>query len=1301
MCNHRCCHAHYVTLVRLPPSSSTNNPHAVMVLSWLALLMPLVLLSSVCLGSLDDTLVTLYAGPNRNGAESTYPLNAAVEDFQGPLGSALIPLDTVNPPYSPLLLVYTDRHWTGNRTVVSGRTDVDFSHLGVRSLRVVAYNDSFATVNLIGTTSGSFELAVDSEVRDFNDTITYVEFSSSTTGLVLQLFPQPQLRGEPMEFFATPFWQHGDLTNIVVRSIAVVGYERTMGVVDMYTEVQRPPKRFHVGDIENDFQTNNTDASVHILRPDIALVVFPRPGRQGTPTYVVQNELWTQELAALTTARSFQILSRETLEASVRPTAKLAVVVWIQQWTNGKYLGNILTYELLGVGDTIANASFPMYIAKLDIPHGLQVQAFRQPNFEGPPIVWSTPQEAPFVLSLRVASQDTPPDVTTKSVVTFYPLVNGQRCEKAVLYVGAGDTVTSVLYLKALFFDGFEVMDVPTGLVLWGYPEPSLGGPPVKFTPQFYWHKTMTTELLTAMRQMQSFQVTTAEGGATPAIDPPLTVLCHRRNMAGNRFHIGGEYPMVQPGLCLSFDVPPGVALVLYDRHWHLGQSYVWNLTHNASVLTEWSSRVRSLQVVRRRDIAATVQTLPQATFEGTHTVQFSYSESESYDISVGASVPAIGVWERPQLVVYPPEGLVLVGYTEYNFQGRQNLYTTASPYKPYKSPPFKSYEIVRQVNSQLDTPILPPRTTTVALVGCYTLDFGFDTTPIYLAAGDRIPTLIFPWNNHIANCTVPLGLVVVAFGQPNFQGQCESWTTNASVRDYVMEVRSLQVWNTSLWTACPTQTTSSLPVTSTSRPSITTMMTTTTTTLSPRTTRPTQPPREDEVTDDVTPSDRPRSTIMVTANPTPSLTTSGLSATPQVSGDDGTNATSTNNSTQTRGDIVPIRSTTDPRINKTTPTAHNTTTNNQGPLHGNTQGPLPQNDQEPLPDSPPTTPRSTTPLRNRISTKSTAWLFVGCAGGIVLLVVMAMAVERSRLPNVAVAASVAIAAVDYSLVDWRDLDLLRLHSPPLALEVELVSGAGTFSRIYRTTLLDQAVVVKTLPTETPTPTQVQAFIDEIQFMGQLKSPFIVLLEGAAWTNPTDLQAVMEYMDMGDLRSHLASTTPSTFDWNAKLACAQSIAEGLFYLHSQNLIHRDVKSRNILLDSVKGTKLADFGSSKEVVYGDTMTAAVGTFRWMAPEMLLFQGYSNAVDIFSFGVVLSELDTHALPYADVVGDIDGRELSDEAMARRVIHEGLRPSLRKDCPDWYRKLALQCMDASPEERPSAFQLMVTLRGRTVRT
>ncbi|CAK4073631.1 unnamed protein product [Aphanomyces euteiches] len=236
-----------------------------------------------------------------------------------------------------------------------------------------------------------------------------------------------------------------------------------------------------------------------------------------------------------------------------------------------------------------------------------------------------------------------------------------------------------------------------------------------------------------------------------------------------------------------------------------------------------------------------------------------------------------------------------------------------------------------------------------------------------------------------------------------------------------------------------------------------------------------------------------------------------------------------------------------------------------------------------------------------------------------------------------------------------------------------------------------QSVAIKTLAD--PTSTNIQAFVDEIMYATQLQNPFIVSLIGVAWTTATDLQCVMEYMNLGDLRSYLSSV--KSIAWESKVACALSVAEGLFYLHVQQCIHRDVKSRNILLDSVKGAKLGDFGVSKEVIYGDTMTAAVGTLRWMAPEMMLFQPYSSAVDIFSFGVVLSEMSTHEMPYADLV-DSSGQSLSEEAIAGCVIHDKLRPSFGK-CPPWFKTLGLKCMSEVPQDRPTAVQLIFELKSQ----
>ncbi|KAF0709865.1 Aste57867_5725 [Aphanomyces stellatus] len=113
--------------------------------------------------------------------------------------------------------------------------------------------------------------------------------------------------------------------------------------------------------------------------------------------------------------------------------------------------------------------------------------------------------------------------------------------------------------------------------------------------------------------------------------------------------------------------------------------------------------------------------------------------------------------------------------------------------------------------------------------------------------------------------------------------------------------------------------------------------------------------------------------------------------------------------------------------------------------------------------------------------------------------------------------------------------------------------------------------------------------------MATFDSPFLVQFRCAAWTLPKDLLCVMQFMDGGDLRDYLATHTTTNFQWPEKVVHIQRIAEALVYLHLLNVIHRDIKSRIVLLDSPKGTKVMDFGVSNEDIEA-TMTVGVGTFR---------------------------------------------------------------------------------------------------------
>ncbi|KAH9119118.1 hypothetical protein AeMF1_008044 [Aphanomyces euteiches] len=240
----------------------------------------------------------------------------------------------------------------------------------------------------------------------------------------------------------------------------------------------------------------------------------------------------------------------------------------------------------------------------------------------------------------------------------------------------------------------------------------------------------------------------------------------------------------------------------------------------------------------------------------------------------------------------------------------------------------------------------------------------------------------------------------------------------------------------------------------------------------------------------------------------------------------------------------------------------------------------------------------------------------------------------------------------------WLQLEEFRVNVA--AIELEKRIAMGSFGEVWLATFQKQVVAVKTCSHTSSL--EIHSFVNELLLMSTFKSPHIVTFMGAAWMKPTDVKAVLEYMNLGDLRQFLADTTPSSFSWPAKLECALHVARALVYLKSKHVIHRDLKSRNVLLDSAKGTKLGDFGISR-LDSNESMTTGVGTYRWMAPEILTFRRYTGAVDVYSFGVLLSELDTHQVPYSDVQTQ-NGHAVSDGSVICHVIQSHFRPTFSRE-------------------------------------
>ncbi|KAJ0077897.1 hypothetical protein Patl1_36901 [Pistacia atlantica] len=147
-------------------------------------------------------------------------------------------------------------------------------------------------------------------------------------------------------------------------------------------------------------------------------------------------------------------------------------------------------------------------------------------------------------------------------------------------------------------------------------------------------------------------------------------------------------------------------------------------------------------------------------------------------------------------------------------------------------------------------------------------------------------------------------------------------------------------------------------------------------------------------------------------------------------------------------------------------------------------------------------------------------------------------------------------------------------------------------------------------------------------------------------------------------------------------AYTRQILSGLKYLHEQNVVHRDIKCANILVDASGSVKLADFGLAKATKMNDVKSCK-GTPFWMAPEVvnLKNRGYGLAADIWSLGCTVLEMLTRQPPYSNLEGM--------QALFR--IGRGVPPevpiSLSKDARDFI----LKCLQVNPYERPTAAQLL----------
>ncbi|KAL7682127.1 putative protein kinase [Plasmopara halstedii] len=262
-------------------------------------------------------------------------------------------------------------------------------------------------------------------------------------------------------------------------------------------------------------------------------------------------------------------------------------------------------------------------------------------------------------------------------------------------------------------------------------------------------------------------------------------------------------------------------------------------------------------------------------------------------------------------------------------------------------------------------------------------------------------------------------------------------------------------------------------------------------------------------------------------------------------------------------------------------------------------------------------------------------------------------------------------------------------------IEVGPLLSRGAFGEVWACRYAGKKVAVKRLlQTKKLTFQETAKFINEIQLTASLKHPHIVRFIGVAWSSLENLAMVEEFLPRGDLQQFLKRSGDLMTWARDKVDMAIGIAKAIDYLHSRQVIHRDLKARNILLTKRLQPKLIDFGTSRVWKLND-MTAGIGTPFWTAPEVLESSKYTEKADIYSFGVLLSELDTCEAPYYDTFGT-NGEKMKPFHVLKEVLDGTLRPSFTAGCPQRIRKAADDCFQHDPHSRPSAAELVRMLEG-----
>ncbi|KAB5560970.1 hypothetical protein DKX38_005927 [Salix brachista] len=268
--------------------------------------------------------------------------------------------------------------------------------------------------------------------------------------------------------------------------------------------------------------------------------------------------------------------------------------------------------------------------------------------------------------------------------------------------------------------------------------------------------------------------------------------------------------------------------------------------------------------------------------------------------------------------------------------------------------------------------------------------------------------------------------------------------------------------------------------------------------------------------------------------------------------------------------------------------------------------------------------------------------------------------------------------------------------------------GDGGFGTVYHGLLRDGSEVAVKRLYESNMRRAVQ-FMNEIKILAQLRHRNLVELHGCTSRHGRELLLVYEYIPNGTVADHLhgRQSNSGLLPWPVRMSIAIETACALAYLHSSDVIHRDVKTDNILLGNDFHVKVADFGLSRLFPTDVThvSTAPQGTPGYVDPEYYQCYHLTNKSDVYSFGVVLIELISglEAVDITRSVHDINLSTMAVNKILNQALNELVDPFLGFDKDFVVREmvtsvaeLAFRCLQHEREMRPTMEEVVEELRG-----